>query len=340
MSLVSIVIPIYNAEEFLEKCLNSILEQSFREWELILINDGSTDRSLEICKAYQAKDTRFQVFSQPNAGPSAARNLGVEKSKTEYIAFVDADDWLDENYLKFLIEPLLSDSKIDMVICDYIELSKYNPNGNYLHHLPENLRNRKISSFDYANFLFTGVNGVLWGKIFKNSIIRNNNLKLDSRIRLSEDLIFILEYLIYTNYIFSISDNLYFYNRLQENNLSGLLKMSHINDLKLTNEAFMKLAPSLNINTENIIKMRTAELLKKLSYDTVLSKGIWSSSKKELKQISILTNRFNDLPIGNKKDEIHVFLLRNKQFLLDRVFVNAFESLNLARLMIKKNILK
>jgi glycosyltransferase involved in cell wall biosynthesis len=93
MPKISIIIPVYNAENYLEECLLSISQQTFGDFEILAINDGSTDRSLEILKKYQAKEPRLQVISQENKGVSAARNLGLDNAKGEYIAFVDADDF-------------------------------------------------------------------------------------------------------------------------------------------------------------------------------------------------------------------------------------------------------
>ncbi|MBO6271731.1 glycosyltransferase family 2 protein [bacterium] len=95
----SIIIPVFNAEKTISKCLNSILKQVYKNWECIIINDGSTDNSLAICKEYQNKDKRFKIFTTENKGVSAARNKGIKESTGEYICFVDADDTLNQNKL-------------------------------------------------------------------------------------------------------------------------------------------------------------------------------------------------------------------------------------------------
>lgn len=112
--MISVIIPIYNRDYCLSRCLESVLQQTFTNWECILIDDGSTDRTLSVCRTYVDKDSRFQVYSQPNGGVSAARNLALEHAGGEYIAFIDSDDWVEPNYLQVLYE---STAKSVMPLC-------------------------------------------------------------------------------------------------------------------------------------------------------------------------------------------------------------------------------
>jgi len=96
-TILSVIVPIYNAAPFLEKCINSITMQTFRDMEIILVDDGSTDNSLEICKRYQGMDTRIKVISKKNGGLISARKAGVSAADSELIGFVDSDDWIEEN---------------------------------------------------------------------------------------------------------------------------------------------------------------------------------------------------------------------------------------------------
>ena len=104
MAKVSIGVPVYNVAEYLPQCLDSILNQTFQDFEVILVDDGSTDNSFEICQEYVAKDSRFRLIHQKNKGLAGARNTIIKNVKTEYIAWVDSDDWIEENYLKLLID--------------------------------------------------------------------------------------------------------------------------------------------------------------------------------------------------------------------------------------------
>ena len=100
--LVSIIVPIYNVENYLRQCLDSILSQTYQNFECLLINDGSPDHSADICREYVEKDSRFRYFEKENGGVSSARNLGIERSKGQYITCIDSDDWVDSDYIRDL----------------------------------------------------------------------------------------------------------------------------------------------------------------------------------------------------------------------------------------------
>ncbi|WBW98616.1 glycosyltransferase family 2 protein [Oceanirhabdus sp. W0125-5] len=118
MSEISIVVPVYNVERYLRKCISSILEQSFKDFELILVDDGSTDNSGRICDEYKEKDSRIKVIHQENSGLSAARNIGIQTSEGKYITFIDSDDFIHPNMLEVLYNNLHT-NKADISICDY-----------------------------------------------------------------------------------------------------------------------------------------------------------------------------------------------------------------------------
>lgn len=116
--MISVIIPVYNAAMYLRDCLESILNQSYKDLEIILVNDGSTDRSGEICWCYQNKYNNIRVVYQENQGVSKARNQGINLARGEYISFIDADDWLEKNYYECLLY-LLTKYDADVSMCDY-----------------------------------------------------------------------------------------------------------------------------------------------------------------------------------------------------------------------------
>lgn len=118
MCKISVIIPVYNAEKYIEPCVQSILKQSFQEFELLLIDDGATDKSGEICDTLAETDSRITVFHNDNGGAAAARNYGVQKAKGEYIAFVDSDDTVNENYLEYLYQMALENGA-DISVCGF-----------------------------------------------------------------------------------------------------------------------------------------------------------------------------------------------------------------------------
>lgn len=145
MPTVSLIIPIYNCEAYLSTCLNSIQNQTFPDFEAILVNDGSTDGSEEICRKYAQADSRFRLISIPNRGAAGARNVGLEAAAGEYIAFTDSDDWLEPDYLQYLYEGL-QHTGADIFFCDFCI------NGRAEHNWPE----RQFSGAQAVCELLTG----------------------------------------------------------------------------------------------------------------------------------------------------------------------------------------
>ena len=111
--LISVIVPVYNAEKYLQKCLDSILEQTYQNLEIIIINDGSTDNSGQICQEYEKQDDRIIYIEKENSGVSDTRNAGLDRMTGTYVTFVDSDDWVEPNYIKFLYEKVI-DHKADM----------------------------------------------------------------------------------------------------------------------------------------------------------------------------------------------------------------------------------
>ena len=119
IKLVSIIVPVYKVEDYLERCIRSIVNQTYKEIEIIIINDGSPDKCPEICDKWAEEDKRIKVIHKKNGGLSDARNAGMQIASGEYIAFVDSDDWISPFYLEYLIKAIV-DSKCDIVECDII----------------------------------------------------------------------------------------------------------------------------------------------------------------------------------------------------------------------------
>lgn len=117
--LISVVVPVYNVEKYLQKCIDSIINQTYKKIEIILVNDGSTDNSLSICNEYKKTDSRIQVIDKKNGGLSSARNVGIKFSKGKYICFVDADDYLEHNFVEKLYNKIIN-NKCDISICNFV----------------------------------------------------------------------------------------------------------------------------------------------------------------------------------------------------------------------------
>ena len=172
-ALISIIVPIYNVENYLRQCLDSIVSQTYQNFECLLINDGSPDNSADICREYVAKDARFRYFEKENGGLSSARNVGIENSRGTYITFVDSDDWLDSDYLEVLHSKIV-EYDTDFVIGSYKQFSM--PDNCYYMHVWEQDYYEKIwTSQELLTQLpnlenYDSSYTVSWGKLFKRSL--------------------------------------------------------------------------------------------------------------------------------------------------------------------------
>lgn len=191
--MISVVVPVFNAEAYLRRCIDSILAQSFMDFELLLIDDGSVDGSGIICDEYAVTDSRIRVYHKPNGGVSSARNLGLKYAKGEWIAFIDCDDWVEMEYLFHLNEANVQ--PCDLVIGGYVEdTGKVYQIENRIYTVDtfEDLINKHRGG---------GALRTVWGKLFKKSIIDNGGVKFDTAVRAGEDSIFMLQYLCCCNCI-------------------------------------------------------------------------------------------------------------------------------------------
>lgn len=189
---VSIIVPIYNTEKYLNDALDSLVNQTLKDIEIICINDGSTDKSLSILESYAQKDERIKIISQPNLGQSAARNAGLKIATGEYIGFLDSDDWMDET----AIEKLYTNAQhADISICSITtHLNKIkNAKDPYLSTeiFPKSFEQKSFNAEDCKNFLFR-ISVTPWNKIYKREFLKENNITFKEGINF-EDNIFFLE---------------------------------------------------------------------------------------------------------------------------------------------------
>ena len=183
--MVSIIVPIYKAEKYLHRCIDSILAQSYADFELLLINDGSPDSCGAICDKYATKDSRIRVFHKENGGVSSARNLGLENAFGEWITFIDADDYVHPRFL----ESLYAKHRGDFVVGSFqLVGSKEKWNGiiEDSYYDKTSLR-KKIIDISLAIHFYTP-----WAKLYSKNIIDNNHLRFDERMRSGEDWLFVL----------------------------------------------------------------------------------------------------------------------------------------------------
>lgn len=204
---ISIIVPVYNVEKYLSKSIDSILVQTYRNFELILVDDGSTDKSSDICNFYVDKDIRVKYIHKENGGVSSARNIGIENAQGDYIVFIDSDDWIDDSFLNKLI-PFLQGK--DMLfygarVCD----SK----GQLLNVMKlKNLDSISSPYKDILNYLLgTEVFGHTWMMLISRKFIFLNNIRFYEDVSIHEDFIFACECLLKTHHIAIRDDTPYIY---------------------------------------------------------------------------------------------------------------------------------
>lgn len=220
--LVSVIVPVFNAENYLVRSIESVVNQSYEHIELILINDGSTDRSKLICDQYALADGRIRVISQKNRGPAAARNAGIRNAAGDFVFFLDADDYIEKDTLEILMSTY-HQYRPELVMANFSKLSdigeilkqsvSFHPDAE-----PFELRIKELSRaevVDYVrHFLKHPSNHLIsycWARLYKTSIIKKHGVFANEAMHLFEDFVFNLEYLKHTHTIVFVNESLYTY---------------------------------------------------------------------------------------------------------------------------------
>lgn len=208
-SIVSIIVPIYNAEKYLDKTIDSIISQTYKDLEIILVDDGSKDKSLEICNKYKEIDSRIKVFHKENGGVSSARNLGLDKACGEYVSFCDSDDILVSNMIEKLVNTI-QETNVSMVSCGVIVTKK---NKKKYVSVGENKYFDVTNSEDLDKTLFSPefIVSSVCNKIFVREKI--GNIRFVEGVSWGEDQTFIEQFLLKNNKFYCIKDCLYYYDR-------------------------------------------------------------------------------------------------------------------------------
>lgn len=207
MIQVSVIVPVFNSEKYLDKCINSILDQSYKDFELILVNDGSTDSSYDICKKYESLDARVMVIDKNNGGAAQARNIAIQKSNGKYLAFVDSDDYIDANFIKILVKEIES-SNADICACSYY--SVYDKQMIQRANKPTFKEFNNLEAVRDLLIENSSLETILCNKLFKKQLFSDNNLKLiEGEIYEDTRLLYKLAY--YSQKTIFINKPLYYY---------------------------------------------------------------------------------------------------------------------------------
>lgn len=212
---ISVIVPVYNAEQYLPRCIDSILAQTFTGFELLLIDDGSTDNSGDICDEYAKKDNRIRVFHKKNGGVSSARNIGLDNAVGEWVAFVDSDDFLNPEFISCLMKY----DNFDHVVGGNIMFGEKNISRGIERETVIDLKSQDANRLDFGTDVDSSKFFCYpWGKLYKQEIIKSNNIRFNPKIFLGEDLCFVLDYLSFCSNVILVPYNNYLYRYENQQN--------------------------------------------------------------------------------------------------------------------------
>lgn len=214
--MVSVIIPVYNAEKYIKRCLDSVLAQSYRNFEVLLIDDGSTDNSGRICDEYRFRDNRIRVIHNKNCGVAATRNVGIREAQGDYIAFVDSDDYIDPDMLEIMVTRVKKFNS-DIVMCNYFtdkggKITKAKMNYKEVYDGADIVKNELLYLYytDYHNGLYS-----LCNKLIKKSIYSANDILFDESLKRGEDAWFVFQCLKHCKRVDYIPEAFYYYYQNQ-----------------------------------------------------------------------------------------------------------------------------
>ena len=228
---VSIIVPVYNAEKTIGRCIDSILGQQYTDFELLLVDDGSKDGSGAICDSYALADSRVQVIHKENTGVSDTRNIGISRARGVYLQFLDSDDWITPDATKLLVETA-RDHDCDLVISDF-----YRVVGERVSRKGDIDEDRVLTREEYAAHMMEQpadfYYGVLWNKLYRRDIVADHHLQMDPEISWCEDFMFNLEYIRHAQRFYALQVPIYYYVKTKGSLASQSLSISKTIRMKL-----------------------------------------------------------------------------------------------------------
>lgn len=333
--LISIVVPIYNCQKYLSRCIGCVLNQTYTNFELILIDDGSTDNSLALCNKWSSVDCRIKVIHQSNAGVSRARNKGIEAASGKYITFIDSDDWISYDYIESMLHVMNDD--IQLVVGSLAIVYRrlcINPLASQRY---------DASNVDLAVDLLVKLEfQAPWAKLFSLDIIKNNSITFPEDIKNGEDQIFVRNYLMKCTAFRTISNTIYYYNK--------------INPSSATKRAYDKAfdwCKTIALNMQELLlkwqipPAKRVELLSQYSTNMILEHinicVLCNEKNKAISQIEYCLSTLNDLIFDqyiNNASLKEGFCLNNAQQIYNVVSSanNRFNPRNLIRNIINRII--
>lgn len=228
---VSIIVPVYNAEKSLARCVDSILNQEFRDFELILMDDGSKDRSGEICDGYARADARVVVVHKENTGVSDTRNQAIARARGTFLQFVDSDDWLTADATKLMVRAA-EETGCDMVIADF-----YRVVGEMVSQKGDIDADQVIGREAFVGFMMENPAdyyfGVLWNKLYRRSLVEAHGIRMDAKLSWCEDFLFNLEYVRYATTFYALRTPVYYYVKTKGSLVNQKISFARTVEMKL-----------------------------------------------------------------------------------------------------------
>lgn len=313
---ISIIVPVYNSELYLRDCLDSILGQSYTTFEVLIIDDGSTDQSPQICDEYMRKDKRVKVLHKKNGGVSSARNLGLELCAGEFLTFIDSDDWIDKDYCKILIEAI--DENVDFVIARTISVATdnykiddgYGVKGNItLQTVTEKEQLYQSIFIDNPHIVTIPHVSTCSAKLFRTNLIREKSLKYCEQLSLYEDALFNMSMIHSARCVKILDSKIYFY-RLHKNSSSNSFRIHVVDEYEAV---YMALKDFEKQNGYDFTKYSSYFKIKNLNTMVI---NIVNSDMSFSKKNNMIRHICRLEPYRNASDSVGLSLLPKRRKLL------------------------
>ena len=310
--MISIIVPVYNAAKYIDRCVESIINQSYKNWELILIDDGSIDSSFLICKTYSELYANIHFFSQVNAGPSAARNNGLRYVNGDYVAFIDSDDWIESDFLEQYSQALCEDD-YDLLFQSFVN---DDDNGNLSFNFSISSDTYSEQKSDIITKLYECHNfGWVWNKLFRTSILRDNSLFFDENVWRCEDELFTIEFLRFASTIKSLNTHKYHYI----SRAGSLIRLENkpLRYREIRERIIHGLLPMVN---ENLAKIFLKEYLFDLKFCMLMAcmdRKMYECDIDQKK--SLLLQYYNEEKIYSFVSGINVFSNKIKYYIVEHI---------------------
>ena len=305
--LISVIVPVYISEKFIEQCIDSITNQTLKDIEILIINDGSKDNTLNIIESIAKSDSRIKILNQKNSGVSAARNNGISKSRGKYITFVDADDYIDKTMYEKMYKKA-EEFNSDIVICNVNDV--LNGNKKVSLNLNEGIIDiRKLTESEFLSNEYFKLGTAVWHKIFKRNLIKENKIKFTNYSEVaSEDTLFNYEAMLKAKRLYCIEEALYDY-KINETSLtkSKSAKENMIKRCMNTVNIMSDFLSKNKIEGENFIDYITYwEFINALSYVDELKVKLLVNSIKEYSKISTFNKAIKKIALSSELDKYFI----------------------------------